>query len=86
MVKNVLPSGFAIRTRKIRKAMSLLEINGKDVATEKLANIVELLRSSGRPLTLMWASAPSRPSLHLRIVCEVNARRLLKRLKVYLVN
>ena len=67
MVKNVLPSGFAVRTRKIRKAMSLLEINGKDVATERLANIVELLQSSGRPLTLMWASAPSRqisPSAH----------------------
>jgi Ca2+-binding EF-hand superfamily protein len=60
IVKDVLPGGLAIQTRKIRKAMVLKTINSENVSKKSLSEVLALLQSSARPLKLVWKCAPSR--------------------------
>jgi C-terminal processing protease CtpA/Prc/Ca2+-binding EF-hand superfamily protein len=68
MIKKVHNGGLAAKNGGLRKSMTLLKINGKDVDSAPLVEVARLLKTSSRPLKLLWKSAPSRSlSPHARV-------------------
>ena len=60
MIRRLIEGGLAHRTNKLRKAMCLLTINQKDVSKSTVKEIVEIIKSAGRPLEIVWETSPSR--------------------------